>query len=265
MLVYPQLQTGATAQYPIVRRRVRRTVTNIAPDGTTWQYRDTGMSNSAWSLSYSALNSTEVGTLQSFFNAVEGRLTPFTFLDPIANLFVWSEDFKQAEWHVGPVVQTSAGIADPFGGTRAFSVVNAGQGAQRISQILSAPASFQYCVSVYVRSAAETTVRLVRAATSAGDVRTFDVSPNWRRIVSGGALGSTDSTIECGLELDAGAALEIFGLQVEAQPAASGYKRTGAIGGVFPAARFDQDELQVTSTAPNLHNVTLKIVSTNGD
>jgi hypothetical protein len=37
----------------------------------------------------------ELAALEALFQAVEGRLTPFTFLDPADNLLAWSEQQNQ--------------------------------------------------------------------------------------------------------------------------------------------------------------------------
>jgi hypothetical protein len=265
MLYYPQLQSGSAGQFPLIRQRIERTVVNTVPDGSTWRYGDPNAAASSWTLAYSALNAAELTALQNLFAATEGSLQPFTFLDPAGNLFAWSEDFSQSQWKIGPLLQITTGAGDPFGTTRAASVVNAAQASQRISQVLNAPGWFQYAVSAYVKSAAPTSVRVVRSSTSASDNRTFGVGTGWTRLVSAGALTTTDTTFECGIEMDAGVSVTIFGLQAEAQPAASVYKRSGATGGVYAAARFDQDALETTAIGPNLSDVTVKIRSSNGD
>ena len=64
-----------------------------------------------------------------------------------------------------------------------------------------------------------------------------------------------------GLSLAPGATVEIFGLQVEAQPGASNYKATAARGAVYPGARFDDDSLMLTTVAARQHATTIRIVS----
>ncbi len=50
-----------------------------------------------------------------------------------------------------------------------------------------------------------------------------------------------------GAQLGAGASVDLFGMQVEAQLAASDYKMTGAAGGVYSKARFASDQITVTA------------------
>jgi len=63
------------------------------------------------------------------------------------------------------------------------------------------------------------------------------------------------------LRLAAGASIEIFGLQAEAQPGPSDYKATNNRGGVYAKARFATDELTVTSQSTDVHDSVIRIVS----
>jgi hypothetical protein len=67
-----------------------------------------------------------------------------------------------------------------------------------------------------------------------------------------------------GFQLPAGALVDIFGFQVEAQPAPSTYMRSQSTTGVYPRARFDQDELTVTAQGPDNLEVRVRIVSPDG-
>ena len=50
-------------------------------------------------------------------------------------------------------------------------------------------------------------------------------------------------------------------MQVEAQLAASPYKRTGARAGVYSNARFASDELTVTAQSTDVYDAVIQIVS----
>ena len=64
-----------------------------------------------------------------------------------------------------------------------------------------------------------------------------------------------------GAELDAGASVDLFGMQVEAQRGVSDYKKTGASGGVYADARFAEDELTVTARGTDVFDAVIRIVA----
>ena len=154
MLVYPQLATGALSQFPVQKRRRLRTVVNTSLDGRAIKLADPGAETTEWQLAYAGLTDDEIAALQQFFAASEGTLNSFTFLDPTANLFAWSDQLDNAAWAAGPFLSVVGGIADPAGGMTAWRLTNSGAGAQNISQTLSAPAGYVYCFSVFARSLA---------------------------------------------------------------------------------------------------------------
>ena len=64
-----------------------------------------------------------------------------------------------------------------------------------------------------------------------------------------------------GVQLPAGAVVEIFGFQAEAQAEASDYKRTASFGGVYPSTRFMDDRLVWTAEGPDNHSTEVRTVS----
>src|SRR5271157_3218657 len=156
MLAYPQLATGALSQFPVQKRRSLRTVVNTSLDGRAIKLADPGAETTEWQLAYAGLTDDEVAALQQFFTASEGTLNSFTFLDPTANLFAWSDHLDNAAWAAGPFLSVAGGIADPTGGMNAWRLTDSGAGAQNISQTLSAPAGYLYCFSLFARSHAGT-------------------------------------------------------------------------------------------------------------
>jgi len=64
-----------------------------------------------------------------------------------------------------------------------------------------------------------------------------------------------------GAELAAGASVDLFGMQLEAEPGVSDYKRTGASGGVYAKARFAEDELAVTARGTDVFDAIVRIVA----
>src|ERR1043165_2934800 len=98
MLVFPQLVSGATAQYPIHRQIVRRSIRSSMEDGTTIRLADTNGSSIRWRIAFRDLSDEEVTSLRAFFTLTQGNLHPFLFLDPVANLLTSSEDLSHSAW-----------------------------------------------------------------------------------------------------------------------------------------------------------------------
>lgn len=261
MLVFPQLTTGATGQFPLVRRRSRRSVQNFLNDGSTVNYSDGSPRSNDWELSLRDLTDAEANAIQTLFQSVEGRRGAFTFLDPAANLIADSEDFSSSRWTNGPLIQITAGVADPLGGARAARLINAGQSSQALAQTLPAPGWFVFSLSVYGRSLSGGPISLTRSSASATHTRVFDLGDRWTRCVLSGALNTVGESVSFSVELPAGASVELFGFQVEAQPFASAYKRTINRNGVYSNARFDSDTLDFIDDGPDQHRFDLRIVA----
>lgn len=259
MLVFPQLATGVSGQFPLVRREVARTVVNSLGGGATVRYSDPSWASTQWQIAAASLTAEEWSAIETLFDATEGRLRNFVFLDPADNLLAWSEDFSNAVWRKDPMLQATAGVADPLGTARATQLINMGQAAQRVSQQLNAPGWYQYCFSVYARSSGGPALTMV----GGGELRTFPVTNTWTRYVLPGRSANTDEMVQFGIELAAGAAVELFGLQVEAQIGASGYKKTVSRSGIYTMARFQDDRLTVTAQGPDDQDTVIRIISAN--
>ena len=260
MVVFPQLSSGAGMQFPSVRKHTLRAASNPLRDGGLVSYADAGFSKVRWELAFRDVTDAEANGVASLFETVEGRRGTFTFIDPTANLLAHSEDFEQPCWTRSPMVHTSAGIDDPVGGSGGFRLTNTAGIAQGTSQELQAPASFVYAFSVYARSAGQTSITMSRAAGSNTHARSFALGPGWTRCLLSGAFNSAAETVKFALEIPAASAVDIYGIQAESQPRASGYKKTGARNGVY-AARFDNDVLRVMSDGPDQHRFQLQIVA----
>ncbi len=263
MLVFPQLSSGGCAQYPFKRTRERRISSNTLADGSRLLYADTGTGRVKWAIPFVALSSQEAASIQNLFDAAEGRLRTFTFLDPGANLLSWSADLTQAAWRRDPGLQLTAGVTDPMGGNKAFRLVNNGQVPQKISQTLQIPGWFIYTLSVYARSGSGSSIRLERSAGTAAATASFELGADWIRLDDSGALASNSETVTAGVELPAGAAVELFGIQLEAQPAPSTYLASEARNGVYQG-RFDQDALPMTAQAPDRNDLHIRIIAPDG-
>jgi hypothetical protein len=258
MLIYPQLTTGALCQYPAIKRRRARTVVNKAADGSRIAYADAAGETMEWQLAYIGLTDEEVAALQAFHAETEGSLNGFTFVDPTANLLAWSEELSNAAWAAGPLLTRSAGVANPLGGTAAWDIHNGGAGPQSLTQTLNAPAGYRYCFSVYVRSAESAAISLLVGANRV----TQQAGPLWKRMALARSGDAAADSILFGIELPAGASVQVFGPQVEAQGSASKYQ-TSTTGGVFENARFRDDAFRFTTTGFNRHSAKVNILYAN--
>jgi hypothetical protein len=235
MLTYPQL-----AQFPIVKTRRRRTLVNRAADGRAIKLADPAGEVTEWRLEYSELSDEEAAQLWDFFAKAEGSLNEFLFVDPTANLLAWSDNLAEAVWSKDPMLQVSA--------TR---LTNAGAGPQRITQTIGAPAGFVYCFSVYARSAGAASATLIAGETTLEQA----VGPEWRRL----RLTATVGEATFGLEIPAGGAVEVRGMQVEAQWGASAARVTSR-GGVYEGARLRDDSIEMIATDVNRNSCTVTII-----
>jgi hypothetical protein len=258
MLVFPQLVTGASALYPVLKRQRMRTVVNVLGDGSKVVLADGDAALVEWELHANGLTAAEWNAIESFFEQTSGRWQTFTFLDPTGNLLAFSEELSSAAWTCGASVELTAGVADPLGTTRATTLVNAGASAAGISQVLQVPGNFQYCLSAWVRSSAGSSVTLMAGSSTS----TAPASTVWSRVALAVSRGSSSATsVTFGLQVPAGGTGAVFGLQVEAQLAPSDYKMTGAGGDVYAQARFASDQLTVTAQGTDVYDAIIRIVS----
>jgi len=258
MLVFPQLVTGASALYPVIKRSMGRTVVNELADGRADVFADPDAAAVSREMMAAGLTRAEWNAVDALFQAVSGRWGTFTFLDPTANLLAWSEEFGATAWTNGALMQLTSGIGDPFGTARATRVVNAGQAAESVAQTLDVPGNFQYCLSVWARTAGGSSVMLTIGSVA----KTFALGAQWQRLSMTGGEGTNATMVTFGAQLDAGGSVDLFGMQVEAQLGASDYKRTGARGGAHPKARFGDDRITVTAQGTDVFDAVIRIVNT---
>jgi hypothetical protein len=258
MLVYPQLATGALCQFPVRKSQRTRTVTNRAPDGSTIKLADPAAQVTEWRLEYANLSDQEAAALRDFFTQAEGSLNGFTFLDPAGNLLAWSEQLDAEVWQKDPLLAITGGVSDPLDSTRAWRLVNNGGAAQALAQTLAGPGDYQYCLSAYVRAAAPATVELIAGSQSAE----LSATAEWSRIVLIATGEPGAASVRFGIAAGAGATVEVFGLQVEAQGGASVYKASTR-GGVYSDSHLGGDELRLTCTSINQHSCTVNIIHAN--
>jgi hypothetical protein len=253
---FPQLGSGALAQYPLNRNRQWRAIMNTLESGETITLQDAPGGWIEWRLRYEELTDAEVANLTGFFETSRGEAGSFGFVDPFANLLGWSEDLAKPDWQKG-LLAVSGPAGDPLGTQRGWTVQNGNGAEQALSQTLSIPGEYAACFSAYVRSDSAGTVGIARDSNRVN----VPVGPQWKRIqVSGGAAaGATASTFS--IVLSAGSTLLVFGLQVEVQPWPSIYRLTGAASGILEETRFEGGELKVIHTARGLSACQVNLVS----
>jgi|SRR5690348_3971786 len=261
-LFFPQLTSGAYAQYPLQKTRAARTIQNILADGSMVVFADPGSSRLYWQLSFTELTAVEASVLEAHFEACAGPVRAFTFIDPTDNMLVWSSDLAAAVWLRASEVGLAAGAADPMGSAAAFTLTNNAAISEEITQTLTAPANYHYCFSLYAKSAAPSSLTLVRRGASTEAATTYDIGPAWTRLVSAGELGDPATDITVAIRLSAGQQVTLYGPQLEPQLAPSRYRATGARGGVYPNAHWAVDDLVLTATAPNLFSTAFNIEAT---
>jgi len=264
MAHYPQLSTGCLAQHPFRKRRRARTLLNAGEGGSRFVFGAPEAGEVEWDLPYVGLTDGEAAALTAFFRECEGRLLPFVFADPFANLIARSEEFHLAPWQSDPLLSWSAGIDDPMGTARACRVINGGAAPQAVRQNVNIPGDYGTCFSVWVRSASQTHIEVSRAAGAGVATATAAAGPSWTRVevasrLTGSAVPSTVSIL-----FPAGATVDLFGAQLEAQPQASGYMKTSGVSGVYAEARFAEDSLPVTGEAPGSWSARVRIRAREG-
>lgn len=260
-MIFPQLKTGALVQYPARRRSVKRTVVTTAADGSAIKFADDNAAAVEWTLQYEGLSADEWKALESCFEAAEGQLRTFTFVDPLGNMLAWSTDLMQSVWHRDPGLAATGGLADPFGGTGGCRVVNGAPAAQTISQSTAGPGSYGYTFSVYGCAPSPETITLI--VDSGGAARRFPVavSGQWTRFMAHAEAVAGEGPAVFGVELAPGATVILAGPQAEAQPGAGAYLPSFSTGAVYPKTRFLEDGLEVTSTAPDQYACVVRLRS----
>lgn len=257
MITYPQLSTGSTCQYPIEKTLSYRSITNVFEDGSRIVLTDPFATTIRWKLTYSGLTDAELGELRAFHVAMEGRLNQFTFLDPVANLLVWSEGLTNAAWQTSTLLGLTAGAIDPLGTQRATRVNNSTQGNITLTQTVSVPPTIDCCFSFYARSGSNAALSLFRDGTTSQQ----PVGKTWTRLIlSSPGTGSGDFS-NFGVTIPPGSDIQVFGFQVTAQRSPSTYSATLNVSGIYPESRFDDDAFSSTADAPNSNSCQIVLYS----
>jgi hypothetical protein len=262
MLVFPQLSTGASALYPLKKTSRQRSVVNTLGDGSTNVFADPEGASLAWKLQAKGLTAAEWNAIEALFKATSGMWQAFTFLDPVGNLIVESENFAASAWTNGALLELTTGVADPFGTTRATTITNGGAATEGVSQTLAVPGNFQYSLSIWARTGNGTNVTLSISTTGGSATKTFVLGTQWTRVSLAANLEQSTESVTFAAEIAAGGAIDIFGMQAEAQWGPSDYKQTGTRGGVYANARFGADKIAVTAQGTDVYDAVIQIVNT---
>lgn len=261
MRYFPQLLSGAMAQYPLLKRRVCRTITSATAEARLLKLSDPSWSRLEWEMTFQSLTTGERAELAAFHRAAEGCLGEFTFLDPTENLLTWSGDPSQTLWTKEPFLSLVGSVADPDGGAEAYRVTNGGAPPQTLQQTIEGPGWFQYCFSLYARSQSPGVLGVYRSTGGNEAGAAYTVGPAWRRLAHAGRSQVTAESVAFGIRLSPGSTVEVYGMQVEAQLAPSAYRKTMSRSGVHEKARFDNDVLTLVSDGPEQHSCKVRIVA----
>lgn len=262
MLVFPQLTTGTVALYPVTKSQIQRTVLNTLDDGTAVVYVDARGAYTVWELHANGITLAEANAIDSLFQQTSGRFVAFTFLGPTDNLLAESGDLGSASWASDPSITLTGGLTDPLGGTLATGISNSASIAAQVAQSLNGPGNFNYCFSAWFRTTSGSSVTCSVTAGSAHVSQTFVLSTQWQRLFVSGNPGQVSaSSVIMSLQLAAGATIQVYGPQAEAQLAPSDYKSTGTQSGVYSNARFASDQLTVTALATDVYDAVIQIVN----
>lgn len=243
---YPQLSSGALAQYQV--RRYRRTgVSRLetasglvagAPSEAQWL---------EWRFAYRGLTGAEARALGDLFEACRGRLESFHFLDPMANLLRGSEDLAGADWERDSGVVLTAGAVDAEVRGRVYALSNGGGAVAGIRQSLPVDRGYAYALSCFARAAAGAAVTLSAGGAGPAVAMAEVVGAAWRRLWLPVRLEEAGLGLVCEVRVGSGVSVELCGVQLEAQPTPGGYKHSATGGALFNSARFGMDELAVVA------------------
>ena len=251
-LFFPQMSSGAVAQYPIKKTRQVRTIQNVLPDGTLIQLPDPYASLASWQLNYTSLSEADLQAIQAHFQACLGPYHAFTFIDPTDNMLLSSSDLTGSPWLNSGSLRVANNFPDAMGGSQAFQLTNIGQASGSLTQSLTVPANCQYCFSLYVSSIAPSVISIALSGPSANTAKTYTIGSTWTRIVSSVRLNDPGTAFSVALDVPAGQQIQVFGPQLEAQITPSAYRATSTTGGVYANAHFATGQLPVIAEGPNL-------------
>lgn len=247
-MVYPNLRSGVAVQYPLRRRTRHHIVSSRTPGGYVSRIRGASEPEVGWELRYRDLSDAEVQALEDLFTASGGGLQSFTFVDPLANLLLWSEDLSTSAW------QAAGLAAEPFTeeGEACFRLTNASQAPAFLRQTVAMPGG-RICMSCEVRGSQGGWVQ-INAGTGA---LMYGIGTGWQQRWASGELEG--GVAACGVVVAPGSVVEVRRLQAEAQAMPSAYRANHDRSGVYEAVRFDMDGLKTTADGPDRNRVVVRL------
>jgi hypothetical protein len=82
MADFPQLRSGAIAQYPAHKTTLYSTSILCFVDGSEQRYREYGSALRQWRIELDQLDESELARIESFFISQQGIFGEFSFVDP---------------------------------------------------------------------------------------------------------------------------------------------------------------------------------------
>jgi len=111
MSTFPQLKTGAVAQYPATKSIRFQNQTVRFLDGSEQRYRDAAGPLHRWVIQLSQLDEGEMAAFAQFFEDNQGRLGNFAFTDPWDGAQYANCSLASDELTLGSVAEMRAGTA----------------------------------------------------------------------------------------------------------------------------------------------------------
>jgi hypothetical protein len=257
MKIFPELSSGAAAQFPWRRTIGYRAVRNSFAAGEEIDYGDVLFETRRWDLPLTDLEDAEWHAIRNLFEETGGRQLPFTFVEPGANLLAWSESLDEDAWVKSAGVTVNEGQPDPTGGSAATNL-SAG-GSWTVSQTIAAPASRAFVASAWLKCNATNSALVLTDGAGQTEQLPIDGDNEWRLYELPWRQASAAEQIILEISGSGGVTICAYGLQVEPQLGRSSYKRTKEQSGVFANAYFGQDSLEQSLTAPNQNSGTVRI------
>jgi hypothetical protein len=91
--------------------------------------------------------------------------------------------------------------------------------------------------------------------------KTVAVSNIWQQVYLAAQGSGGNTTSDFGVTIAAGGQIDLFGVQVNAQPKPATYVQTLDRSGVYLATRFDSDSLAFTTDAPDSNSCRVSLYS----
>lgn len=267
---FPQFNSGMTTQLPYRVTQSFNTLFSDNPEARPYAFarRGSGLSQfpagplNKFDLNFSSLLDTELATLTTFYDSMQGMYGEFCFLDPAGNLIKNSEDFSQASWtgnQTSDISILNPTFGDPFGGTRATVLQSASGNSYMHPVILPRGygSGIIMCVSVWALSASSGQTLFIGFSNNSTIVggQTYTLPDGaWTRIYFAMSIPNNTAplcAIIGGNSTWNSTQIAFFGPQCCPTRGPGAYAKTPENYGYHPACRFDTDELVFTKAGPN--------------